>query len=455
MSEPPGVRARAVAILLILFLLAAACGSSGDGGDADSRAAGEPDRARNGEAVAGDGDAASPSDVFDFEGDFYDVPDPLPEGEPGTLIRAEVVGVPDLTGARLLRVMYLSESVQGERIAVTGLVLHPEGEPPAEGRRVLSWAHGTTGMADRCAPSKEPTVATAAPFAEAFLERGWVVAATDYEGLGTPGRHPYIVGESEGRGTLDIVKAAIALAEVGPGNTYVGLTRTGPGIPNDEPERFEPTGRQTFFRLAAPDDLQGRAHVGLAVARGERPTDLYLRGGSVLNVFTGEIYAANVAIAADRIAYVGLREDVVGPRTRVVDVTGRILVPGYIDPHVHPANLVTPTAFARHILPLGTMDTFATYYAPADFNETANTMALLCTRSRSRASSTAEPICTRRRTRCRCAIARGCWSSWRWRDAHRRTDLRGGRERRAAEGMRLASVGRLVAAGAARRLRSA
>ncbi len=91
-----------------------------------------------------------------------------------------------------------------------------------------------------------------------------------------------------------------------------------------------------------------------AVARGERPADLYLRGGSVLNVFTGEIYPADVAIGGERIAHVGVREDMVGPRTRVLDVAGRVLVPGYIDPHVHPANLVTPSAFARYVLPLGT-----------------------------------------------------------------------------------------------------
>jgi branched-chain amino acid transport system substrate-binding protein len=60
------------------------------------------------------------------------------------------------------------------------------------------------------------------------------------------------------------------LAEVGPGNTYVGLTRSGPGIPDEQPERFQPTGRRTFVRLAAPDDLQGRAHVSLASSRGER-----------------------------------------------------------------------------------------------------------------------------------------------------------------------------------------
>jgi adenine deaminase len=100
-------------------------------------------------------------------------------------------------------------------------------------------------------------------------------------------------------------------------------------------------------------DLRDRLRLG-AVARGERAADLYLRGGRVLNVFTGEILPVNVAIGGERIAYVGERDVMVGPRTRVVDVSGRVLVPGYIDPHVHPGNLITPTSFARHVLPLGT-----------------------------------------------------------------------------------------------------
>jgi len=96
-----------------------------------------------------------------------------------------------------------------------------------------------------------------------------------------------------------------------------------------------------------------------AVARGEAAADLYVRGGTLLNVYTGEIYPANVAIAGERIAYVGPREDVVGPRTTTLDAAGRILVPGYIDPHVHPAHMVTPSSLARHLLPLGTTAVFA------------------------------------------------------------------------------------------------
>jgi len=90
------------------------------------------------------------------------------------------------------------------------------------------------------------------------------------------------------------------------------------------------------------------------VARGAAHADLYVRGGSLLNVYTGEIYPAGIAAKGERIAYVGARDDMVGPRTRVVDARGQVLVPGYIDPHVHPATLTTPAALARFVLPLGT-----------------------------------------------------------------------------------------------------
>jgi adenine deaminase len=96
-----------------------------------------------------------------------------------------------------------------------------------------------------------------------------------------------------------------------------------------------------------------------AVARGAAPADLYVHGGTLLNVYTGELYPANVAVVGERIAYVGLREDMVGPRTVMLPADGRIITPGYIDPHVHPAHVVTPSGLARHLLPLGTTTVFA------------------------------------------------------------------------------------------------
>ena len=96
-----------------------------------------------------------------------------------------------------------------------------------------------------------------------------------------------------------------------------------------------------------------------AVARGAAPADLYIRGGTLLNVYTGELYPANVAVRGERIAYVGTRADMVDASTTVLDAARRVLVPGYVDPHVHPAHVITPAALARHVLALGTTALFA------------------------------------------------------------------------------------------------
>src|SRR3954468_1154501 len=143
--------------------------------------------------------------------EFYGVSDPLPAGQPGDVIKTEPVTVDGLHGT-MQRVMYHSQSLAGDDIPVTGLIAVPSTPPPDGGYPVVTWAHGTTGIADVCAPSIDPSDTTA--LANGLLDAGYVVTATDYEGLGTPGRHPYIVGESEARGTLDIVKAARNLPDV-------------------------------------------------------------------------------------------------------------------------------------------------------------------------------------------------------------------------------------------------
>ena len=102
--------------------------------------------------------------------------------------------------------MYMSQSVQNKPVAVTGVVAVPNGTPPAGGFPVVTWGHGTNGMADVCAPSLSP--ASAVPLANDLLDQGWVVTASDYQGEGTPGLMPYLAGVSAARNTIDIVRAA-------------------------------------------------------------------------------------------------------------------------------------------------------------------------------------------------------------------------------------------------------
>jgi hypothetical protein len=97
-------------------------------------------------------------------------------------------GLPD--GTRGWRVLYASTDGDGDAIAVSGLVIAPddatEGPHP-----VLAWAHGTTGIARACAPSLTNQPHQGIADMSGSLEQGWVIALTDYPGLGTPGPHPY------------------------------------------------------------------------------------------------------------------------------------------------------------------------------------------------------------------------------------------------------------------------
>ena len=162
--------------------------------------------------------------------DLYSMPIVPPEADHGTLLRFQPVTPSVHPAASTWRVLYASRSVAGTPIAVSGLVVVPNTPAPDGGRRVLTVAHGTTGIADSCAPSKHPA-ASESSLVKGAVDAGWVIAMTDYEGLGTPGRHPYLVGESEGRGVLDAIRAARGVPGASPGSKFgiAGYSQGGHG----------------------------------------------------------------------------------------------------------------------------------------------------------------------------------------------------------------------------------
>ena len=115
-------------------------------------------------------------------------------------------------GTTVTSLVYGSTGLDGRAISVSGFVVVPDGLAPDGGRPIVAWAHPTTGVADKCAPSRGPNPLNRIPGLAAMLARGWIVTATDYEGLGSPGQHPYLVGISEGRSVLDSVRAARQIA---------------------------------------------------------------------------------------------------------------------------------------------------------------------------------------------------------------------------------------------------
>ncbi len=153
--------------------------------------------------------------------DFYTPPSGV-TGAPGTVVRSEP-SVFHLDPLRVLRapadatrVMYVSANAAG-RTVVTGTILQPRTRWIGAGTRpVVAYAVGTQGMADRCAPSRQLAAGTEYEglFIKGLLARGYTVAVTDYEGLGTPGVHPYVDPRALGRNVLDSVRAAQRLGIV-------------------------------------------------------------------------------------------------------------------------------------------------------------------------------------------------------------------------------------------------
>jgi len=128
---------------------------------------------------------------------------------PGTvLVSLNATLPPELaTLATGKRIQYVTTDISGATITATGLVLTPK---TGKTNRTVVWGHGTTGLADKCAPSTSQAVfwPEARAAVAALLGKGWTVSAPDYPGLGTALPHPYFVGNSEGRSIIDSVKAA-------------------------------------------------------------------------------------------------------------------------------------------------------------------------------------------------------------------------------------------------------
>lgn len=148
------------------------------------------------------------------QGSFYRAEPGEIAGPPGTLIRQEPLGLPAPNGAAAYRVLYRSTGLNNEPIAVSGAVIVPSGPPPANGRPVVAWAHPTTGVVPRCAPSLALFLIQQIQGVRQMVERGFIVAATDYPGLGTPQTHPYLVGISEARAVIDSVRVARTFGNV-------------------------------------------------------------------------------------------------------------------------------------------------------------------------------------------------------------------------------------------------
>ena len=153
-----------------------------------------------------------------------------PEGKLGQVIKQEKIET-SVKGAQAWKIAYISSDIAGRKTISTGLVVAPVGQAPAGGRPVITWAHGTTGSAQNCGPSQvlDPAVPLneyflmdgnswtdyGIPNLEEFIKEGYVLVATDYQGLGGGGKHQYAVAGSNGRDLINSARAAISMKETG------------------------------------------------------------------------------------------------------------------------------------------------------------------------------------------------------------------------------------------------
>ena len=159
-----------------------------------------------------------------------------PEGKLGQVISKEKIAT-SVKGAQAWKIAYISSDVAGRKTIATGTIIAPVGPSPKEGRPILAWAHGTTGSAQNCGPSQiiDPTGALneyflmdgnswtdyGIPNGQEFINQGYVVVATDYQGLGGGGKHQYAVAQTNGRDVINSARAASSMKEVGAGKKTV------------------------------------------------------------------------------------------------------------------------------------------------------------------------------------------------------------------------------------------
>lgn len=154
------------------------------------------------------------------------------QGPLGEVVAKEPVET-SIPGAQAWRIAYISSDVLEKKTLSTALVIAPTGAPPAGGRGILAWGHGTTGTAQNCGPSQlfDPAqdlneynliggtswTDFGVPAATQFITQGYVLVATDYQGLGGGGIHQYANAATQARDMINAVRAVGSMGLSGEG----------------------------------------------------------------------------------------------------------------------------------------------------------------------------------------------------------------------------------------------
>lgn len=189
-------------------------------------------------------------------GDFYaSLPDLNPNDKLGAIVKFKKIKS-DMKNVNAWLIAYVSSDVNHHKTLVTGLLVAPSGAAPAEGRPIVAWAHGTTGTAQNCGPSQVLNPAQplneyflldgnsytdfGLPAMKALINAGYVIVATDYQGLGGGGQHQYTVSVTQAQDVINSIRAATQIKEAQAGSKAIvygwsqggGATITAAGLTN-------------------------------------------------------------------------------------------------------------------------------------------------------------------------------------------------------------------------------
>jgi pimeloyl-ACP methyl ester carboxylesterase len=203
-----------------------------------------------------------------------------PSGKLGQVIKQEKIST-SLKGAQAWKIAYISSDVAGRKTIATGTLIAPVGPAPKDGRPIMAWAHGTTGSAQNCGPSQiiDPTrplnqyflpdgnswTDFGIPNGQEFIDQGYVVVATDYQGLGGGGKHQYAVAQTNGRDVINSARAASSMKEIGAGKKTIvygwsqggGATIAAASLPDYQAEQGTAADNLQYlgFIALAPEDV--------------------------------------------------------------------------------------------------------------------------------------------------------------------------------------------------------
>jgi len=147
---------------------------------------------------------------------LYSAPTDLSKSKPGDLLGQETASGYLFPLKKAVRILYHSLDTNGEHVVTSAVVLVPRGPTPRGGWPVIAWAHGTSGVASRCAPSLMRDVWYGDEGLLAMIKGGFAVVATDYHGLGTAGPHLWATKKSQAWDVIYSIPAArAAVSELG------------------------------------------------------------------------------------------------------------------------------------------------------------------------------------------------------------------------------------------------